>query len=423
MLDRTQSPLINNIDNLKLPRPTVYHLDNGIPLYAINLGTQDVLKMEIIFAAGRPYEEKQLVARATASLLKEGTQHYSSSLIAERIDYYGCTLNIPFNLDYSSIILYSLNKYFEKVLPIISEMLAVPRFAPKELSAFIERRQQQLQVDLTKNDVVAYRKITEYIFGTDHPYGYNSFPETYQALERTDLIKHFEKCYTTGNCQIILSGKVSEKEISTINQFLGNTIKVGPKKQIKLPAAPQPVQKVKIQHPETLQTAIRIGRRLFTRDHPDYQGLYVLNAILGGYFGSRLMANIRENKGYTYNIYSTLDNMRFDGYLYIGTEVGTEFVEPTITEIYNELKILQSHPINESELQMVRNYLLGNFLSMLDGPFNVAEVIRTLLTEGVPFEHFEQLVRSIRNTNSTDLLQLANQYLKPEDMWEVVVGS
>ena len=422
MPDRTSPPPIRDINQLRLPDIQVHQLDNGIPLYEIQMGTQDVIKLEIVFQAGRPYERKQLAARATSSLLREGTRSFSAAQIAEQLDFYGCSLSFPFNLDTCNVILYSLNKHFGRVMPILEEILAAPSFPEAELNAFIKRNQHRLEVDLAKNDVVAYREITELIFGEGHPYGYNSFPETYGALKRDDLLEHFSRLFNSGNCMAFISGKSSPEIIDMASERLSRAIPQGPAARAASAGSPETPCARKIQRPETVQTAIRIGRRLFNRQHEDYPGMYVLNTILGGYFGSRLMGNIREEKGYTYNIYSMLDAMLLDGYLYVGTEVGNEFVADTLRQIYVEMARLQEEPVEEEELAMVRNYLMGNFLTMLDGPFNVSEVIRTQAVEGLPLSYFESMAEAVRNITAGELQRLAQRYLRREDMWEVVVG-
>ena len=118
--------------------------------------------------------------------------------------------------------------------------------------------------------------------------------------------------------------------------------------------------------------------------------------FLGGYFGSRLMANIREEKGYTYNIFSTIDSLHYDSCFYIGTEVGNDFVEPTIKEIYHEMAVLREKLVEPGELKMLQNYLLGSLLSMVDGPFNVASIVRTIVTENLNAKDFDDLVKSMR---------------------------
>lgn len=421
MLDRKIAPPIKDIEKIHLPTPVRYELDNGIPVYEINSGTQDVVKLEIAFKAGRPFEDTPLAARTTATLLKEGTRQYTAATIAEQIDFYGGTLSVPINLDTSNVILYSLNKHFAKLLPIVSDLLLSPKFPEGEIDALKQRNVQRLQVDLTKADVVAYRQVTEHIFSSDHPYGYNSYPETYDSLTRDDLVAHFQKNYIAENCTIFLSGKISPDNRKLLNMFFGRL----PNGKVQLKnlsvdaAAPT---SVKYSLPDTMQTAIRIGRRMFNRQHADYHGMYVLNTILGGYFGSRLMANIREDKGYTYNIYSTLDAMHFDGYFYVGTEVGNEFVEKSLKEIYNEFDLLKTKLIEEEELTMVKNYLLGNLLTMVDGAFNISEVIKTQIMEDLGSNYIHELVKSIKAIEAKDIQRLSQQYLNKGDMWEVTVG-
>ena len=421
MLNRNIAPEVTDYFVLDLPVPQVHTLDNGIPVYETRMGTQDILKTEILFYAGRPAESKRMTARATAALLQEGTASYTSEDIAEKVDFYGGTLSIPVNLDGSNIILYSLTKHFEKLLAVTAEIITQPLFPADELEAFIERNVQRLAVDLTQGDVVAYRKVTEFIFGESHVYGYNSSEEDYRALTRADLQQHFQHNYHAGNCKIFISGKTEARHIDLLNQYLGRSIPAGTFVQLYEPPQFYPPQKVKISHPDSLQTAVRIGRRAFNRSHPDFNGMFVLNTVLGGYFGSRLMTNIREDKGYTYNIFSSLDPMMHDGCFYIGTEVGNEFTEKTVKEIHAEMRRLREELIDPTELKMVKNYLLGNMLTMLDGAFNVSDVIKTYIAEDLPTDKFYELTDDIRNITATDLQRLAQKYLRPEEMWEVIV--
>lgn len=420
--DRRQAPPIRAIERLQLPPILTYRLSNGMPVYEIRLGTQEVVKLEVIFHAGRPYEVKKLVARATAAQVKEGSRQHHSVEIDEHFDFYGSSLSVPSNLDTANLVLYSLTKHFGQVLPMVAEILADPVFPEEELLQFRQRNQRRLLVDLSKPDVVAYRQITECIFGESHPYGYNSRPADYDQLTRADLSDHHRRLFNAGNGFILISGKTDDALLSLLDQHLGQAIPPGPAAVASPVVTTRPPGQIHLPFPDRVQAAIRIGRRLFNRQHADYPGLYVLNTILGGYFGSRLMANIREEKGYTYNIYSLLDNMRFDGGLYIGTEVGNEFVEDTLRQIYREMEELQETLVEEEELEMVRNYLLGNFLTMLDGPFNVSEVVKTLLTDGVPPAHFDELVATVQTIDAPALRSLAQQYLNRQDMWEVVVG-
>jgi len=423
MLDRKTPPLIKAADNLLLPKAAVSYLRNDIPVHTINMGTQDIVKIEVVFFSGRPYEDKKLVARSTSRLLKEGTVDKSASEIAEQIDFYGGTISIPVNLDTTNITFYSLSKHLDALLPLLGEIICAPSFPQEEMDALIANSRQRLKIDLSKNDIIAYRNITENIFGKEHPYGYNSEALLYDQLDREDLIQHHQKNMVAGNTMIFLSGKIDDQVLKKVDRYLGDIPQGTKRERSVFPELPTVVKKEHLHHSDTVQTAVRIGRRLFNRAHPDFYGMYVLNTILGGYFGSRLMENIREKKGYTYNIYSSMDTMMFDGYFYVGTEVSNDLTQKAVEEIYHEMEVLQNDLISEKELLIVRNYLLGSLLTMLDGPLNIINVVKETVSEGMPEHHFETLVKNIQHISPQELRDLAQKYFRKEDFWELTVGK
>lgn len=423
MPDRTRPPQIHDIATLALPEPRCLRLSNGMPAYITSKGTQEVIKLEVAFHAGRPFERKPLVARAATSLLREGGARYSGADVAEMLDFYGGSLSLPFQMDTANVVLYSLNKHLGALLPVLEDVLSCPRYPEEELQAFIRRNQQRLAVDLSKNDTVAYRQITELFFGERHPYGYNSTAAAYGALQRQDLLAHHERLFRAGNAAVFISGKVADSALAAIDEALSRAVPPGEAAVPDVAAVETRPERVYLQQGEASQSALRIGRKLFGKGHEDYESFYVLNTVLGGYFGSRLMENIREEKGYTYNIYSMLDTMRYGGCFYVGTEVSQAYVPDTLEQIYLEMERLQEELIPEEELQMVRNYLLGNFLTMVDGPFNISEVVRTFVLEGQPLSKFGQLVQAVKAVQPESLRQLARKYFRKEDMWEVVVGA
>jgi predicted Zn-dependent peptidase len=423
MLDRRAAPPIHEVRHLILPRPERVLLDNGIPVHVLDFPGQEILKIEAVFRAGRPQEEKRLAARATSRLVREGTVSRSAADIAEHFDYFGASLNAPTNLDTANFLLFTLKKYAHEVIPLFAEVLQQPSFPEEEIETFRRTNVQELLVELDKVETLAYRKVTELIFGEDHPYGYNSTAADYAAIGRTDILHFFERWYTPTNCTLFASGRVDDAALALLNQYFGQTPKTGqvPENQPLEPPKLTPTT-LKIPHKDSLQTAIKIGRRAFSRQHPDFDGLFVLNTILGGYFGSRLMSNVREKKGFTYNIYSTLDTYAHDGCFYIATEVSPDKAEATRRAIFSEMKKLRTQPVDAEELAMVRNYLLGMLLNGLDGPLNTSDVVRSLVTEGLSWERFDQLVATIRDISPAELQALAERYLRPEDFWTVMVG-
>lgn len=425
MLNRKAAPAIYEVRHLALPNPSVAKLDNGIPVYVLDYPDLEIVKIEVVFCAGRPEERKKLAARTTARLIREGTTRQSAAEIAEHLDFYGASINIPTNLDTTGFILFSVRKYADEVIPTFAEMLQSPAFSEDEIEKYRKSSVQELLVELEKGETVAYRKVTELIFGETHPYGYNSMPEDYNAIQRADLIDFFETWYRPDNCLIFASGRIDEDILQLLNRHFG----ARPVPKQPLPArVPPPVPPAKpsgpvnTSIPGSLQTAIKIGRRMFDRQHPDFNGMVVLNTVIGGYFGSRLMTNIREKKGYTYNIYSTADAYLLDGCFYIATEVSHDKAKASIRAIFNEMKKLREKQVPEEELSMVRNYILGMLLNGLDGPINSSDMLRNQIVENQSSEQFDQLVHTVRNISAVELQALSQKYLQPEDFWVVQVS-
>lgn len=363
-----------------------------------------------------------MVSRATNRLLREGTLLRTGADIAETVDFYGGALGTSGGLDIAAFSVSCLKKHEAQLLPLFAEMLHTPAFPDEELETFRRTNIQALQIELQKVEVLAYRSITEQIFGKAHPYGYNSEADDYRALTRADLVHHFNTWYTPSNCRLIACGNVDASTVSEINRLFGQDRRTGPVPEWTWEVGVQRPQRLQIAHPAALQSAIKIGRRAFSRRHPDAEGLFVLNTILGGYFGSRLMTNIREKKGYTYNIYSTLDTLLHDGCFYIATEVSPEKKDAALRAIFSEMKKLRTRPVGQEELDMVRNYLLGMLLNGLDGPLNTSDMVRSYLLEDTPFEKFDSLVHTIQTIGPAELQALAERYLQKEDFWTVVVG-
>jgi len=407
---------------LPVPHWETTVLDNGTRLVEVNMGTQSLVSLEIIHFASRVQEDKKGASRAVARLLREGTTGTLSKDISEKVDYHGASLSTGANLDFSFIKLFTLSRHFKELLPIVKEVRYNPVFPQSELDRYVENNIQKLAVDAAKVELQAYKAITEHIYGDDHPYGYNSDHQIFKSLRQQDLQAHFENCYGSDNCIIILSGRITpDVRAATIEAF-------GKKSQAVLLKPYQEANKltdfnrIDITASEKSQSGLKIGTPLFNRAHADFPGIFVLNTVLGGYFGSRLMMKIREEKGYTYSIYSGLDMMKNDGYFFVSTEVANEYLADTIGTVYEEIEKLKQELVPEEELTMIKNYLRGNFLNMLDGPFKVAGLVKLLEVNNLPKDFFTALSEYVGDVSSEKIRQYARQYLKPDEMVEVVVG-
>jgi zinc protease len=420
---RRNGPPITSITKLTLPDVEILDLSNGMKMAIIHQEQYNVLKLEYFFRAGRSVETKKLISRATASLLKEGAGDMLSGKIADAIDYYGASIKTSSNMDYSYVSLHMMSKHLPYLVPVITEMLTRPRFDAEEIEKFKRLNIEKLKEELAKCEVVAYRELTEEIFGGSHPYGYNSEIADYESINREDLLEHFHNAYGANTSYIFVSGDVNPTvrkciietvenmaPMSSLIDFTSSKVPIGPSKKL--------ITSTTNMH----QSAIKMGRRLFDKHHPDNPDVFLLNALLGGYFGSRLMTNIREDKGYTYDIFSSMDQMLYDGYFSISTETTPKYVEPLIQDIYLEIEKLQNDPIPQEELTMVKNYLMGSFMNLLDGPLNSISFVKTMVLTDQKLDEFHTFVDKILDLTSTDMNLTAQKYLQTDMLKTVIVS-
>jgi zinc protease len=425
MLNRLQAPIIKDATefDLKLKAYDKYILDNGVEVYAVNAGTQEVLSLELVFSAGNWFEQQNNIAAATNYLIKNGTKNRTAFQLNEHFDYYGSHLSRGCYNETANIVLHCIDRHFATHLPVIAEMITDAIYPQHELDIYKQNMQQRLTVNLKKCDFVAGRLIDEYVFGKDHPYGVYSNKEDYDALQQEQLQDYYKKYYTEGKCIIFAAGLLP----ANFEQELNKTIGQLPLNKKEIPAILHPVtpadeKKYRIANdPNGVQGAIRLAQPFPNRHHPDFQPVQVLNTLFGGFFGSRLMSNIREDKGYTYGIHSYILNHISTTAWMVSTEAGRDVSEATITEIYNEMKDLREELVDEEELQLVKNYLIGTILGDLDGPFHIIGRWKNLILNGLDENYFYQSVNIIKTISAKELQALANKYLHPEKFYELVV--
>ncbi len=409
--------------NLELRPYTKFILDNKVPVYMIHAGAEDVLQLELVFYAGNWYEDQNGVAAATNFLLKNGTSSKTAFEINEHFDFYGSYLNRNCYSETATITLHSLSRHIGELLPLIREIITDAAFPQTELEIFKQNMKQRLEVNLKKCDFVANRLIDECLYGGHHPYGKYSSTIAYDALTRDQLNDFFNQYYMGGKCMIFAAGKLPEFIEPLLNQFFGDLSLT----QESLPLreyTPEPAAEKKyriINDSNGVQGAVRLARHFPNRHHPDFQKAQVLNTLFGGFFGSRLMSNIREDKGYTYGIQSYYQNHIRRSAWMISTEAGREVCEPTIEQVYEEMKRLREEPIPEDELLLVKNYLIGSILGDLDGPFQIIGRWKNIILNGLDGNYFYDSVNSIKTIPASELTELARKYLQPEEFYEMVV--
>lgn len=425
MLNRTVAPGIKDaVDfNLLLKPCESFSLDNGVPVYTVDAGAQDVLQVELVFYAGNWFEEQRSVAAATNYLLKNGTTNKTAFQLNEEFEYYGAYCNRSCYNETAVVSVSSLSKHLPALLPVIREMITDSVFSSTELDIYKQNSKQRLAVNLKKSDFVAARLSDAYLYGEHHPYGrYTNVPDI-DALNNELLKDYFKQYYLHGSCVIFVSGKLPPDLRQQLNNSFGDlSLKAFEGNLPQIDASPAAEKKYRVQNDaDGVQGAIRIARPFPNRHHPDFMKVMVLNTLFGGFFGSRLMANIREDKGYTYGIHSYVQNHIQQSAWVISTDAGRDVCEATIEEIYKEMKRLREETIDEEELLLVRNYLIGTILGDLDGPFQIMGRWKNLVLNNLSGSYFYDSVKTIKTIPAEELKELANKYLNPGDFYELVV--
>ena len=421
-LKRVQ-PKVIPVEKVVIPEVKSFNMVNGIPVFIIESGTEDIMRVEFIFRAGQIKEFLPLLASSTNMMLSEGSQNYSSEELSRLLDYYGVFLNQSAEKDTAGIVLFCLSKHIEKVLELCHEILFHPVFPEAELKSLMNKRLRWFMVNREKVQSLAYDQFFESIFGKNHPYGHQVMESDFERINQSLVTDFHTKHYTADNMAVIISGRIHEKTKDLLNFYFGHLVskKITEKKNINHIEG-EKRKEIHVKKTGTVQSAIRIGSQTINKKHPDYPGLKVLDSILGGYFSSRLMKNIREEKGYTYGINSIVSSLNLTGYKVIATEVRKKNLQKTIGEIYKEIKLLQSIPVGKEELEIVRNYMSGEMVRMFDGPFALAESFKSAWEFGLDTSYYYRLAEKIRTIDPYEIIELARTYYNIDDLYQVTAG-
>ncbi len=398
-------------------------LGNGAQVYLIPSGTEDIMRMEFVFRAGIVRDYIPLLASTTNMMLTEGTESYTAEKLNSILDYYGVFLNLSCERDTAGLTAYFLTRHFPKILDLTREIVFNPVFPEKELDLLMRKRLRWYLVGREKVQNLAMDRFFESVFGRHHPYGRQVVVEDFGKMKSSALKDFHSKYYTPESMAVIISGKIHNNAIEMLEGAFGRLNS----KKIFIEENPAALKgsgrrKFHLKKQGAVQTAIRIGSKAINIRHSDYPGLKFLNVVLGGYFGSRLMKNLREKNGYTYGIHSTLSSFDLSGFKVISTEVGSGYAKRASNEIYREIERLRSEPVPPEEMEVVRNYMSGEMVRMFDGPFALAESFKAVWEFGLDDGYYAGFAETVKTITSGELMRLAEKHYNPDDLYEITAG-
>ena len=418
-------PVTDEFFGLHHLQPNTQTLLNRIPVHHFQLETNGLIKLEFVFKAGSCYQDKPLVANLTNSLLREGTKDYSSAEIADTFDHFGASLLLSCDRDRATVGVICMKKHLHQLIPVLASLIKFPSFPDNELKLMCSRQKQEFITNMEKIGYLASRSFNIAIFGKAHPYGKMADSEDFENLYSLDLSAFHSTQYSSDCCEIFITSPKDDALYQLLEKSFGNE-SWGEQKTLN-PAWPQMARPenldIYFEKKDSLQSAVRIGTGTIHPNHPDFNTFKITNSILGGYFGSRLMKNIREDKGYTYGISSNIISFDKNAYLVVGSEVNAIYSKQVILEILKEITVLQETLVSEEELVTVKNFMIGNFMQSMDGPFNFAEKYKELHYWKLEQNHFLKYLEQIQKVNPDDILKSAQMYFPVNQMIKLIVGN
>lgn len=424
MLDRSKSPEIKPFSNLRFDYPDFVTLENGVKLYIVNKGDQDVNRLEVICRGGMFDEAKPLQSFALSSMLIHGSEEYSSSDVAEMLDFTGSYMNAVNHDNFTHVTLNSLNKNLKDILPIFKSILTMPAIPEREFEVLKSQVKSAYQTARRKVKYLSQMEGRRLYFGNNHPLAHMVSDDDVTAITIADVKDFHKKYYHPENYALILSGKITEEVLALVADAFGKEKKQEYVIELKtFEREPENVGISVVNRDDALQSSVYMLHEAIPRNHPDYVNMRVLSTALGGYFGSRLMQNIREDKGYTYCINAMLMGRRCGSKFVIMSECDTAYTYLLIDEVKHEVKKLQEELMCDEELDMVKNCMLSDLAKTLDSPFSMAGCVSSNILYGTGEGYFNRQIEAITKITPKMLREIANKYLDVTKFYVAIAGD
>ena len=420
MLDRTIAPPVGQIEKINIPQFSNRNLKNGVPIYFLNSGKQEVLKIDIVLGAGVKYEPKPGISFLVSRMLTGGTDSKNAADIATELDYYGAFMDASSSFDHISVSIYCLTKFLEPVMSLLEELLTRSAFPQDQLDTIVRQKSNELAISEKKDSQVGAKRFRQNLFGLSHPYGKILTAEALQQVTRDELVDFYQNVFLNDPV-VIISGKADDSAVEVLSRSLEGLQlhQVAAREGVVAPLSQTEV----LSRESSVQSSVKMGKLIIGRHHEDIHKLHITTSLLGGYFGSRLMRNIREDKGYTYGIGASVAHLLDASFLMISTDVVKQYTADTYSEIKKEINLLRDELVGEDELQVLKNYLSGKFLSGVDTAFNIAGKFRSVKLHQLDYSYYNDFLSTINHMTPADVQETAQKYFDTEEMSLVIVGG
>lgn len=414
-LNRCVAPEVFPLRGMKLPDVQRIMLENGVELVWLNHGSQPVNRMMITWRVGAADVECQEALHLLRMLLPEGTKSFTGEQMAETFEYNGAWIRVEAGMHVLSITVHSLNKTVAEILPSVMEMIMVPTF-PQENMVSI-RAKEAAACDLRRKRVVqkALELSRKLSYGEHHPLSRVETGKSIQFVERAQIVDIHERIMLSSAPVVYLAGQIDDALLKMVCNALGSLRFSARKNAVACTMVPFEARKSDIREVDvdasSLQTAIRMSMPTITRAHDDYESLRFTVFAFGGYFGSRLMSNIREDKGYTYGINASLASLKEGAHISVNCQCDNKYSDLVLDEINNEVKRLSSELMDEEELQVVKSTAMSSLTAVLDSPFSIMDYYALLDSYGIGGEYYGHQLKQLEELTLERVRYCAEQYI------------
>ncbi|MEE8329561.1 MAG: pitrilysin family protein [Thermodesulfovibrionia bacterium] len=403
-------------------------LENGLTLLIVERHNLPIVMVSVLIKAGslNEPEEKAGLASLTAGLLTAGTKKRTASQISEEGEFVGASLSTSGGIDYVTVALSVLKKDVLLGFDLLSDVILNPVFPEKEINKKIKQIKASLKAREDKPGFVALKAFKKEVFGM-HPYGRlaSGRPETLDRIKRADLIDYHLTYYAPNNAIMSVVGDITPEEV---NGLLKEHFSEWLAREIKIPSFPEikknKNRKAVVIDKDLTQANIIMGHLGISRGNPDYYKVSVMNYILGsGGFASRLMQNIRGEKGLVYDIHSFFAGSKYSGFFKVGLQTKNESANTAIGEVLKEIKKIRDIPVSETELSDAKAFLTGSFPMRIETSRLISSFLVAVEYYGLGMDYIDNYPDYINSVTKEDVLNVAKKYLYPEEFILVVVGN
>jgi len=421
-VDRSKAPQFSLPTEFALPAPQQFKLGSGSPVFYFPTPGIDAVKLEVIGNSSRSLlpNSQALIPSFTLQMLQEGTATLTAQQLAEFFDFHGAEVYPTLSYTQEGLSLICIKKHLPTILPIFFSLFSEARFPEENLAKRKSQRALSLKLDQEKPSSRAGQLFKKGLFGPNHPFG-QEITEAHISEITPALLQAYYRDHLWKDCSLFLSGDFKTQELeqllATLNQL---PLKQGAKKE-GLPA-PTSTALLLEDRADAVQSSIRLGAWSIPKHHEDFPALAVFNTLLGGYFGSRLVKNIREDKGHTYGIHSSLVELDQYAYWVIAADVKKAHQEEVFAEIDKEIQILRTVLASSEEIEILKNYLIGQLFTKFSSPFDLIDQFKGVYYAGLDFSYYEKRFDFLKKFTAADLLAIGNRYFSSPDRVQVRVG-